>query len=695
MSTKRPANPFAALTWDDVEAWAGSSIVSRGKSYQRSHRVRGLARTASGGLLAWVQGTSRYATHVEITKKKLAASCTCPYGGTCKHAVAVVLSYLECVKNQQEIPTAAEDDPRFNLLQEAAEAAAAVRAWEPEDADEGDYHEDDEDDNEADGGEDAYDMDDEEEADEEEEDEPPVSRRAVAKRSPPPVSDGATMYLEQQSKADLIALLKQLMRHYPDVRQTIVDRANLLSGEVKKLVATARKEINALTRMPAWGDEDDWGRGSSGNYTRIRTHLEALLAAGHADEVLSLGQELLKAGTQQVEMINDEGETAGEIAACMNTVFRALTQSSLAPAERMLWAINAELSDGYDLCQGKEEFWQHSYAATDWNIVADHLRTRLQKFASEDRSEGYSAKYRRDHLSDLLIRALKHAGRKDEIIPLCEREAEKTESYVRLVRYLQEAKRWQDMEQWLHKGIAATRQQSPGIASQLRLALRERREREKKWLQVAAFYAEDFFDYPGARTLQELQKVAKRAGVEAAVRAGAFHYLETGILPQAMKPTKKTGRVPAWPLPACEVTGMNERRETTAPMIEALIDIAIAEKRPDDVLRWYDQRAPRKIPAWGYGWRDDDRIATAVVDAYPDRAIAIWKKMVESQLVHAEVRAYETAATYLRKIHGACKKHGQEQEWKTYLTALRQANLRRPRLVQILDSLTGRPIVEL
>ena len=118
------------------------------------------------------------------------------------------------------------------------------------------------------------------------------------------------------------------------------------------------------------------------------------------------------------------------------------------------------------------------------------------------------------------------------------------------------------MEQWIHKGIAATRKQSPGIASQLRLALRERREQEKNWPQVAAFYAEDFFDQPGARALIELQKAAKRAGVEAEVRAGAFHYLETGILPQTMKPTKKTGGVPAWPLPECEVKGMRsgERR---------------------------------------------------------------------------------------------------------------------------------------
>lgn len=166
------------------------------------------------------------------------------------------------------------------------------------------------------------DNEDEEEGEEEDEEdeEPTVRRRTIPKRSQPPVSDGATTYLEQQSKEELVALLKTLMRQHPDVRQAIVDRANLLSGEVKKIVATARKEIYSLSRMSTWGDEDDWGQGSGGNYPRLRTHLEALLASGHADEVLSLGQELFKAGTQQVEMTDNEGETAGEIITCMNIV---------------------------------------------------------------------------------------------------------------------------------------------------------------------------------------------------------------------------------------------------------------------------------------------------------------------------------------------------------------------------------------
>jgi uncharacterized Zn finger protein len=699
MSTKAAANPFATLTWDDVDAWAGSTIVARGKTYQRSNRVQKLARTTSGGLVAWVYGTSRYATQVDIKKKQLTSSCTCPYWSTCKHAVAVLLTYLEALKSQKEIPVVEDDDPRIALIQEAADAEATLHSGELQEDDEEEdddvYPEDDFEDDDDYDDEDEEDEDNEEEDDDDEDDEPTVKKRPVARRPQPVTSDGATTYLEQQSKEDLISLLKELMRHHPDVREAIVDRANLLSGEVKKIVATARKEIHALYRTPSWGDDEDWSHGSDGNFTRLRTHLEALLASGHADEVLSLGQELLKAGAQQIETIDDDGMTADEIISCMNIVFRALAHSSLSPAEQMLWAIDVELNDEYDLCQGTEEFWQHSFSKEDWHIVTDQLTSRLQKFSSESRSEGFTTKYRREQLGNFLIRALEHAGRKDEIIPLCEREAGKTDSYARLIQHLKAAKRWQEMEEWIHKGIKATRKQAPGIAADLRLALRERREQEKNWLQVAAFYAEDFFAEPCARTLRDLLKAAKRAGVEAAVRAGAFHYLETGALPQAIKSPKKKGNVTGWPLPECEVKGLEERQKTTAPMRNALIDIAIDEKRPDEVLRWYDQKESRKSSTWGYHWHDEDQIATAIADAYPDRAITMWKNMVDSQLTRAEWRSYETAATYLRKIHSTSKKHGQEQEWKTYLADLRQANLRRPRLVQTLDGLTGKPIVEL
>ena len=53
---------FQDLTWSDLEQWAGNKTLSRGRSYQRDHRVQDLRQSAEGRLIAWVQGGRRYAT---------------------------------------------------------------------------------------------------------------------------------------------------------------------------------------------------------------------------------------------------------------------------------------------------------------------------------------------------------------------------------------------------------------------------------------------------------------------------------------------------------------------------------------------------------------------------------------------------------------------------------------------------------
>ncbi|HKZ85947.1 MAG TPA: hypothetical protein VJ793_20120 [Anaerolineae bacterium] len=50
MSRRRSkTDPFEDLTWDDLEDWAGASVVSRGRSYQRSHRVQDLRAHLAAG----------------------------------------------------------------------------------------------------------------------------------------------------------------------------------------------------------------------------------------------------------------------------------------------------------------------------------------------------------------------------------------------------------------------------------------------------------------------------------------------------------------------------------------------------------------------------------------------------------------------------------------------------------------------
>lgn len=119
--TKPKSDPFKDLTWDDLEDWAGAAIVSRGRSYHRDGLVKDLARTADGDLVAWVLGTKEYATQVEMDDGELSSSCTCPYDGACKHAVAVVLAYLDLLKQGKDPQSADERDERLSLLVETGD----------------------------------------------------------------------------------------------------------------------------------------------------------------------------------------------------------------------------------------------------------------------------------------------------------------------------------------------------------------------------------------------------------------------------------------------------------------------------------------------------------------------------------------------------------------------------------------------
>jgi uncharacterized Zn finger protein len=641
-----PKDSFKKLTWHDLEDWAGSTIVSRGQNYQRSRYVQELARTPDGALVAWVQGTDRYATLVDFDEGELASVCTCPYGFACKHAVAVVLEYLHLLKQKKEILEVGLKDRRLSLVAEPV-------------------------------GEEDWDEDDEEEDEEREYLElshPVRSRKSVGPSIP--------SFLEKQTKENLLSLLKGLAERFPAVREALKDQSTLESGNVKNMVSAARREILEVSSEPGW--RNNWsGEGHTPDYSGVKHRLEALLAKGHADEVVSLGKGLFDFGKAQVEMSHDEGETAIQISSCMDLVFQALSQSSLSPLDQMLWAVNVELEDEYELCHGAESFWKKKQRTSDWSILADRLLERLNTVPAKKGEDKFSSKYQRDNLSNWVIQALEKAGRTDEVIPLCEREAEITGDYPRLVEWLRRSKRFKDAEEWIERGMKATRGKWPGIASGLRNVLREMRENEGNWPQAASFRAEDFFQDPSLATYKELQKAAQKAKVWPEVRSAAMIYLETG---------KHPAKLPSWPLPETGAEKIREVGQISFPVTEALIDIAMAEKRTDDVLHWYDLKKTRKTFWMGdvYG---DDEIASAVADQYPDRAVEIWKNIAENEISLTKPKAYESAAVYLRKAQKLMAKVGKREDWRKYINGLRRANEKKRRFVEILERLEDRSIL--
>ena len=627
---RKQADPFEALTWNDLTDWAGSKIVSRGKNYQRQGRVSDLAVTDEGVLVAWVEGTERYATRVFFEDDELESICSCPYWDTCKHAVAVVIEYLKQVENNRCIPKAKKDDYRLELFDDE------IPDYEPDD-DENAMSED--------------------------------------------LHQDIKGFLKNKTKAQLIDLLHELVEQYPEISRELSDQNQIFSGNTKTLVARLREDIRDLGDEPGW--QNYWqGQGFTPDYSGIRKKLETLVKTGHADEVLTLGRELVSTGTRQVEESHDEGETAMEIADCMSVIVEALDRSSLDAAEKLIWAVDAVFEDQFDLCEAFAEYLHRRHSKAAWHTVADRLLARLKGFKSAKGADNFSRNYKRDRLSNWTIHAMDRAGLKDEIIPLCEAEAGKTGSFVRLVKRLISAKRYEDAESWIQEGIRATEKKWPGIAANLRDKLREIRTIEKKWPVVAAMQVEEFVRRPSRQAFIDCQKACGKAKVWPKVRESLLHYLETGELPWKQK---------GWPLPESGLDQLDADQRNRFPLVDDLIDIAIHEKKPDQVLRWYDQRAKDRFGWYGI---DENAIATAVQAHAPDRAVAIWKKKAERLIAQVKPSAYQEAAKYLQKAAMVMGRGKQQAEWEGYLKNLREQHVRKRRLMEILDGLNGKPIVK-
>jgi uncharacterized Zn finger protein len=629
---KTQLDRFADLTWDDFEDWAGSKIVSRGKNYQRQGRVSDLAATDDGSLVAWVDGTERYATRVVIGDDGLPeSSCTCPYELDCKHAVAVALEYLKRVENSKNVPKVAPNDDRLKLLED----------------EDGDDEPDDDDEN-------------------------------VLSKDMQKDIDG---FLKGKTKAQLTDLIHEIARRHPEIAQDLVDRRHLSEGNTKALVENLRQEIRDIADEPGW--QNYWqGEGYTPDYSGIRKKLAAMLAAGHADEVLAVGRELVTTGTRHVEVSDDDGETFREIADCMPVLVEALDRSSLKHADKLIWALDAVLEDQYELCEAFALYLHRRHPGVVWSAVAEQLLSRLKALKPSKGLDEFSRNYRRDHLSGWAIHALEQAGRKDEIIPLCEAEAKRTGSYNRLVDRLIAARRYEDAEHWILIGIRATKGKWSGSASRLREKLREIRAKEKNWPAVAAIQAEEFVRYPSRKAFADCKKASNKVKIWGIVRENLLHYLEKGDLPWEQK---------GWPLSESGLDKPEPGQRDRFPMVDKLIDIAILEKKPDLVLHWYDQLSQKRI-----GWHgiNDDEVAAAVQSYAPEKAADIWKNKAERFIAQVKPKAYQEAAKYLRKAGSVMERQKKSKQWDQYLRDLRQQHARKIRLMEILDGLKGKPILK-
>ncbi len=658
--TRKSVRRWEDLEWADLEEWFGERSLERGRAYFRSGHVSRLAKAADGPLLATLQGTERYATAVSLGagESSLTGRCSCPIGGQCKHAVAVILADLDAVENKRAVPVADPDDRRWDQLDADAE---------PIDGDDWD---------------------------DDWEDEEPEDRRVTRSHAPSPrrrgrPSEAATpdrvraMVAGWSEERKLEYILAALATH-PDLRASLEEQATLQSDDVRELIRDTRKLIRKRTGEEAWSNH--WnGDGHTPDYDGVRQRFEKLLAAAEYDALLDLGRELLDLGTAQVEQSNDEGETAVAIRDCLAVAAKAVPLSGRDPVDQLVSCIDLILADEYDLADPFAEVIDQSYPKKVWSAVADRLRARAG--GATRRDDDFSGRYARKRADGWVTLALERAGRGDEALAFLEAEAEATDNYAEIVQRHMAAGRPEDAQRWALKGIAATKAPWPGIAAQLHDLIREMAVARKDWPLVAAYDARPFLEHPSVHSWQTMLASAKKAGAEAAVAAVGRAFAETGT-----RPAK-----PAWPLPdvpdppAKAGTGRADRptdRRPSGPSYHFLIDLAIEEGRPADALQWYDRwvKADRR----GYSGANQyaEHVADAVRGEFPERALEVYRAGAEAELAHTGDSAYQRTVKYLRKMKQVLDDLGRSAEWTAYEAGLREQYKRRKNYTHLLDRMT-------
>ena len=457
-----------------MEQWVGAKVLGRGKNYQRC--VQDLAMIKDSQLIATVTGTEQYITRVWMEDGKPGCECSCPYWDACKHAVAVILVYLDNIKSKTRVP-----------LISAHELEARLSVYGMAD-DEGD--------------------------------EPGIDLEQTRAA------------LKKLTKAQLIDWAIELFSDDSSLFDTLPTARQPADVSPEKTIARLRQQIRKTTNERGW--QDYWNNsGYTPDYSVIQKPLIKLLRSGHIDAVLELGEELLTLGNAQIEESDDDGATAEELLTCLEVVFEAMGKSQKPAVDRMIWFWDKLLRDEFSLLEGMEPPVDNMVKA-DWLKVAEEFIHRLTSCPKPRKNNGWSSgKYHRQKILRYVLEALAQAGESERAIQLMTDELPHSDNYVELVDYLLTNKAPEQAEQWAFQGFHKTIVSSPGIAWNLVDRLLDIARKRKNWSQVAALQVVIFLQKTSVKNYQIVQKACNKAGCWPQVREGLLGFLETGASPSS------------------------------------------------------------------------------------------------------------------------------------------------------------------
>jgi uncharacterized Zn finger protein len=345
--------------------------------------------------------------------------------------------------------------------------------------------------------------------------------------------------------------------------------------------------------------------------------------------------------------------------------------SSIPSSQKLIRIIDLLLKDSYEICtSGKIHYKQEAFSTEDWSNAADFLKDRLDAILYKSQNGRFASE--REELIDNLIAALDNAGRRDEIVPIAQEEAQLTGNYDRLIVELINADMLDDAEQLIHELFEMERLTGSYGFNRFKYLL-EIKQLKQDQQATAALYADEFFRHNSLASYLYMLESARKINLKDKVRENALHYLETGRLPWEIN--VPTG-LSQWSLPDTGLRFLIKKQEDKYPYYSTLILIALEEGRNDDAVSWYDSMK-KAIPRFGiFGLSYAEMLAEKIGDTHPEKSIEIWKRLAEEEIEHTSRSHYENAAKYFDNARIMSIKSGREYEFDRYMEAMRQAHRR-------------------
>ncbi|MBL8814742.1 MAG: hypothetical protein JNL58_01840 [Planctomyces sp.] len=511
-------------------------------------------------------------------------------------------------------------------------------------------------------------------------------------------------FLSAKSKDDLVKIIMQVCRDDAKLRQSYVDRIMLETGDYAAMIREAQNEIRSVTSEDSW--DDSWeGHDSLPDFSRLQSQLRSLVDIEQFDAVVQLGRELIEHGMQQLKQSHDEGETAVQIMSTLSIIAEAIVPCSLTDVEKILFVIDSFLKDGYDVCDSFGHVLDRRYPRSVWAEVAEILKSRLssQIVSKKDRATGdYTLFYQRERLSGWIIRALEASGDEVAATNFCIDEATEAGSYQRAVDRLIAMKRYDEAKALASQGLENTDPTYAGLINRLQDSLATIAAKSNDHSVAAAIAAERFVTHPDVSSFQELLLAAKKTKCDAATKAVAMHFLETGERPsfinasgtQTEKPKKAVAsQLDCWPFLAPPSGRARTQRPVQgdaskpSPHFDVLIRLSIQQRDPKSVLRWYDElQASQTRNRFRFN-RFETEVADAVSATHPDRAVQIYCAEADRLAAETNTKLYPQSVSLLKKARQVLKSNKREHEFDVVLASFLKRHNRKPRLVELVRSL--------